>query len=70
MRTGKECLKSIWFIHDEEGTGTRRAEMQMEISRGAIKEGRRDSVPIKGIMTLPLFDSLVTSVVVCYFHLS
>lgn len=36
--------------------------MQTEISRGAIKEGRRDSVSIKGIMTLPLFDNLVTSV--------
>ena len=50
------------------GTGTGRVEMQTEISRGAIKEGRRDSVSIKGIMTLPLFDNLGTSDVVFSFH--
>lgn len=41
--------------------------MQTEISRGAIKGGRRDSVCIKGTMTLPLFDNLVTSVEVFSF---
>lgn len=44
--------------------------MQTEISGGAIREGRRDSVSIKGIMTLPLFDNLVTSVVVFSSHLN
>lgn len=43
--------------------------MQTEISRGAIKQGRRDSVSIKGIMTLPLFDNLAISVVVFFFSL-
>lgn len=52
------------------GTGTGRVEMQTEISRGAIKEGRRDSVSIKGIVTLPLFDNLATLDVVFSFHLN
>lgn len=57
------------LVHSRRGgTGARRAEMETEISRGAVKEGRRDSVSIKGIMTLPLFDNLVTSVVVFSFH--
>lgn len=45
------------------GTGTGSVEMQTEFSRRAIKEGRRDSISIKGIMTLTLFDSLSTPVV-------
>lgn len=48
---------------------TGRAEMQTEISRRAIREGRRDSISIKGIMTLPLFDNLETPFVVFSFHL-
>lgn len=47
---------------------TERAEMQTEISRRAIREGRRDSIFIKGIMTLPLFDNLETPFVVFSFH--
>lgn len=67
----REGMFEAHLVHSwRGGTGTRRAEMQTEISGGTIKEGRRDSVSIKGIMTLPLFDNLVTSVVVFSFHLN
>lgn len=67
----REGMFEAHLVHSwRGGTGTRRAEVQTEISGGAIKEGRRDSVSIKGIMTLPLFDSPVTSVVVFSFHLN
>lgn len=50
--------------------GLEQGEMQTEISRRAIKEGRRDLVSIKGTKTLPVFDNLVASVVVFSFHLN
>lgn len=41
--------------------------MQTEIRRRAIRKGRRDLVFVRSIMTLCLFDNLVTSVLV-FFH--
>lgn len=50
----REGMFEAHLVHSwRGGTGTSGAEMQTQISGGAVNEGRRESVPIKGILTLP-----------------
>lgn len=66
----REGMFEAHLVHSwRGGTETSRAEMQTQISGGAINEGRRESVSIKGILTLPPPDELVAFSRVFSLHL-
>lgn len=75
IRTTKDFLKPVGFIHGQDGLGGFFflfvfLEMQTEISGGGIKERRNGSVSINGTLTIPVFDNLLISAVVFSFHLN
>lgn len=74
IRTTKDFLKPVGFIHGQDGLGVfffclffLRCRQRSVVG---IKERRNGSVSINGTLTIPVFDNLLISAVVFSFHLN